>query len=103
MSRSKLLDEQVEIARLREEGQTLKQIAHSFGKSIYWVNSRLNPSYQPKRLRRAQGSDNGTGFNHSKNIIAKLMPRKTTEERLFLLLHFWKRHSNLQSLGDCPM
>jgi hypothetical protein len=56
MSRSKLLDEQVEIARLREEGQTLQQIAHRFGKSIYWVNSRLNPSYQPKRLRRAQES-----------------------------------------------
>ena len=32
------------------------RIAHRFGKSIYWVNSRLNPSYQPKHLRRAQGS-----------------------------------------------
>jgi len=55
MSRSKLVDEQAEIARLRDKGQTLQQIAHRFGKSIYWVNSRLNPSYQPKRLRRAQG------------------------------------------------
>jgi hypothetical protein len=50
----KSLDEQEEIARLRGEGQTLQQIANRFGKSIYWVNSRLNLGYQPKRLRRTQ-------------------------------------------------
>ena len=55
MSHRKLLDEQEEIARLRDEGRTLSEIAHRLGRSIYWVNSRLNPRYQPKRLRRTQG------------------------------------------------
>lgn len=51
----KLLDEQAEVARLRNDGRTLQEIARHFGKSIYWANSRLNPSYEPKRLRRTQG------------------------------------------------
>jgi hypothetical protein len=55
--RRKLIEEQAEITRLRTEGHTLHEIASRFGKSIYWVNSRLNTSYQPKRLRRAQGDD----------------------------------------------
>lgn len=52
----KLIDEQAEVARLRDEGRTLQEIASHFGRSIYWVNSRLNPSYEPKRLRRAQSN-----------------------------------------------
>jgi transcriptional regulator with XRE-family HTH domain len=42
-----------EIHRLRfEEGKTLQEIAKVFGKSIYWVNARLNKDYEPKRIRR---------------------------------------------------
>lgn len=47
----KLIEEQAEVMRLRDEGQTLHQIALHFGRSIYWVNSRLSTNYQPKRLR----------------------------------------------------
>ena len=42
-----------EIHRLRfEEGMTLQEIAKKYGKSIYWVNARLNKNYEPKRLRQ---------------------------------------------------
>jgi transcriptional regulator with XRE-family HTH domain len=42
-----------EIHRLRfEEGMTLQEIAKRYGKSIYWVNARLNKNYEPKRLRQ---------------------------------------------------
>lgn len=51
-----LIEQKSEIIRLRNAGHTLQEIARHFGKSIYWVNSRLNPSYEPKRLRRAEGS-----------------------------------------------
>jgi hypothetical protein len=71
----KLIDEQAEIARLRNEGRTLQEIASHFGRSIYWVNSRLNPSYEPKRLRRAQGN------------IAPPMPISLTSEPTDILLH----------------
>ncbi len=41
-----------EIHRLRyEQGMTLQEIANKYGKSIYWVNARLNKNYEPKRLR----------------------------------------------------
>ncbi len=47
-----LADIKKEIHRLRhEQGMTLQEIANKFGKSIYWVNARLNKSYEPKRLR----------------------------------------------------
>lgn len=41
-----------EIHKLRrEQGMTLQEIANIYGKSIYWVNARLNKNYEPKRLR----------------------------------------------------
>ncbi len=47
-----LSDIKEEIHRLRhEQGMTLQEIANKYGKSIYWVNARLNKSYEPKRLR----------------------------------------------------
>lgn len=48
-----LKDIKEEIHRLRfEEGMTLQEIAKRYGKSIYWVNARLNKNYEPKRLRQ---------------------------------------------------
>jgi transcriptional regulator with XRE-family HTH domain len=42
-----------EIHRLRfEERLSLQEIAKKYGKSIYWVNARLNKNYEPKRLRQ---------------------------------------------------
>jgi len=47
-----LKDIKEEIHKLRfEQGMTLQEIARKFGKSIYWVNARLNKNYEPKRLR----------------------------------------------------
>jgi len=41
-----------EIHRLRfGEGMKLDDIAKIYGKSIYWVNSRLNKKYEPKKVR----------------------------------------------------
>jgi len=46
-------DIKAEIHRLRfEEGMTLQAIANKLGKSIYWVNARLNKNYEPKRTRQ---------------------------------------------------
>lgn len=56
MSRS-IDNEKAEVARLRGEGLTLQEIAHRLGKSIYWVNSRLDPKYEPKRIRRVAEDD----------------------------------------------
>jgi len=48
-----IIDQKAEIHRLRfEEDMTLQEIANKFGKSIYWVNSRLNKNYEPKRIRQ---------------------------------------------------
>jgi transcriptional regulator with XRE-family HTH domain len=48
-----ILDIKAEIHRLRfDEGKTLQEIAKIFGKSIYWVNARLNKNYEPKRVRQ---------------------------------------------------
>lgn len=50
--------EKEEIRRLRfEEGLTLKEIAEKFSKSIYWVKSRLDPKYEPKRERKIAADD----------------------------------------------
>lgn len=47
-----LHDIKAEIQKLRyEQGLTLQEIAQKYGKSIYWVNSRLNKNYEPKRIR----------------------------------------------------
>ena len=37
---------------LRESGLTLTEIAQRLGRSIYWVNARLDPNYEPQRERR---------------------------------------------------
>jgi len=48
-----LKDIKEEIHKLRfEQGMTLQEIANKFGKSIYWVNSRLNKNYEPRRTRQ---------------------------------------------------
>jgi len=39
---------------LRREGRTLQQIADQFGRSIYYVYSRLDPKYRPMKLRAAE-------------------------------------------------
>ena len=49
---SPLEEEKREVIQLRKEGLTLQEIAHKLGKSIYWVNSRLDSKYEPKRKRR---------------------------------------------------
>jgi len=50
--------EKEEILRLRfEEGLNLKEIAHKFGKSIYWVKSRLDSKYEPKRARKVAADE----------------------------------------------
>ena len=50
--------EKAEVHRLRfEEGLNLKQISDQLGKSIYWVNARPDPKYQPKRGRKVAGDD----------------------------------------------
>jgi transcriptional regulator len=42
-----------EIYRQRhDEKKTLREIASFFGKSIYWVNSRLNKKYEPTKTRQ---------------------------------------------------
>jgi hypothetical protein len=47
-----LADEKQMVRRLRsEEGLTLQAIANRLGKSIYWVNARLNSDYEPQRER----------------------------------------------------
>jgi len=69
-----MIDEQAEVVRLRNDGLTLQEIAHHFGKSIGWVNSRINPSYQPKKLRWAKEDSGAT--------VAPLpipLPREGTE------------------------
>jgi transcriptional regulator with XRE-family HTH domain len=56
-----LENEKEEIARLRyKDGLTLQQIANKFGKSIYWVNSRLDTKYLPKSIRRIATDDTET-------------------------------------------
>ena len=52
--KQQMIDEQAEVVRLRNDGLTLDEIAHHFSKSIGWVNSRINPRYKPKKLRRAE-------------------------------------------------
>lgn len=48
-----LKDIKEKIHKLRfEQDMTLQEIANKFGKSIYWVNARLNKNYEPKRLRQ---------------------------------------------------
>jgi hypothetical protein len=71
--KQQMIDEQAEVVRLRNDGLTLNEIAHHFGKSIGWVNSRVNPRYKPKKLRRVD--DDGAA-------IAPLpiaLPRDRTE------------------------
>ena len=42
------IEEEVAVfEKLREKGHTLQQIADQFGRSIYYVYSRLKPKYRP--------------------------------------------------------
>ena len=54
--------EKEHVSRLRhEEGMKLREIAQKLGKSIYWVNSRLDPTYEPKRTRITADAEMPTG------------------------------------------
>jgi len=55
-----MIGEKAEVVRLRNDGLTLQEIAHHFDKSIDWVNSRINPSYEPKKLRRVEDDSGAT-------------------------------------------
>jgi DNA invertase Pin-like site-specific DNA recombinase len=68
-----------EIHRLRfEEGMTLQEIAKKYGKSIYWVNARLNKNYEPKRLR--QTSDDIGEFEDI-NVSDKVLSDEVSQIR----------------------
>lgn len=67
-----LADIKDEIHKLRhEQGMTLQEIAKKYGKSIYWVNARLNKNYEPKRLR------------HTADDIGRLNDLNVKDETLF--------------------
>ena len=52
-------DEKLLVRQLRnEEGMTLQEIASKLGKSIYWVKSRLDKRYVPKRKRKTSSEEN---------------------------------------------
>lgn len=53
----KLLNEFKEIIDLRKQGLSYEQIAAKFGKSIYWVHSRLRDNYRSKSKRKVAGDD----------------------------------------------
>jgi orotate phosphoribosyltransferase-like protein len=53
------------VASLRNQGMTLQEIANKLSKSIYWVNSRLDDKYKPKRVRQtASYRDNSSNHIH---------------------------------------
>lgn len=64
---SNLEEEKILVASLRNEGMTLQDIANKLTKSIYWVNSRLDDKYMPKR-RRATGLTDNSLSNQSEII-----------------------------------
>lgn len=52
ISKMNIQDTIKDIHRLRfKEGMKLEDIARIYDKSIYWVNSRLNKKYEPKKVR----------------------------------------------------
>jgi transposase len=63
------------VASLRNQGMTLQAIANKLSKSIYWVNSRLDDKYKPKRVR--QTSLNG---NNSPDHLEMVANPKLSEE-----------------------
>ena len=95
-----LKDEKAEIWRLRhEENLTLKEIANRFGKSIYWVNSRLVPAYEPKKIRRVADDDTELPAD-------SLQPRNQTASScravLGCILSSWIRDAILLPLKPTP-
>lgn len=40
-----------------KKGLTLQAIANQLGRSVYWVNARLNKKYEPKRQRKVASDD----------------------------------------------
>ena len=57
LEKHKLLNEFKEIIDLRKQGLSYEQIAAKFGKSIYWVHSRLRDNYRPESKRKVAGDD----------------------------------------------
>ncbi len=73
---SNVEDEKSLVAQLRnEKGMTLQEIANKLGKSIYWVNSRLDKKYQPKRDRKT-GSSTDDLANDSHEIFDPKLSRE---------------------------
>ncbi len=62
------LEKQI-VHRMRsDEGLTLQQIANRLGKSIYWVNSRLNSDYEPKRQRLTAADEAATNAEAEETV-----------------------------------
>ena len=102
-----IIDIKAEIQRLRfEEGKSLQEIAQIFGKSIYWVNSRLNKNYEPKRIRQTAddiGSLQDTNvddeaLSNEVSQIRKLREERSNDEQIAskLISDHWF-HTRLQS------
>lgn len=63
------------VKSLRNQGMTLQEIANKLTKSIYWVNSRLDDKYEPKRVRQTSLIE-----NNSLNHIEMVSDPKLSEE-----------------------
>jgi hypothetical protein len=63
------------VKSLRNQGMTLQEIANKLTKSIYWVNSRLDNKYEPKRVRQTSLIE-----NNSSNHIEIVSNPKLSEE-----------------------
>lgn len=51
---SNISEEKDLVLSLREQGLTLQEIAQKLQRSIYWVKSRLDKKYEPRRGRKTQ-------------------------------------------------
>jgi transcriptional regulator len=51
---SKISEEKDLVLSLREQGLTLQEIAQKLQRSIFWVKSRLDKKYEPRRVRKTQ-------------------------------------------------
>lgn len=96
-----------ELYRLRyDEKKTLQEIANIFGKSIYWVNSRLNKKYEPSKIRQTIADiesiskfENGnTEISEESTIVFNLRKQGLTYEEIASKLNrsiYWV-HSRLE-------
>ena len=74
-----LKDIKTEIHKLRfKEGMTLQEIANKYGKSIYWVNARLNKNYEPRSLRQTA---HDIGLFDDLNISSEVLADEISQVR----------------------